>query len=404
MKEGGTSMLYAGIDIAKRRHMACITDALGNKIAGPFAFDNTRQGFALFTKRMEEACGEEEVVVGMEATGHYWMALFSHLQQAGICACLINPVKTDAWRRFLGSSKVKTDAIDCAIIADAMRIGAFDPSMLACEEIGELKALTRMRQDLSESTSALKCRIIAALDRVFPEYAKLFSDAFSASSKAILKRCPTPKECSKVKASSLERILAKASRGKCGYEKAQKIKAAARESCGAAFADRAISFEIKSLVAQLEFIERQIDEADLMIRELLDGIEPLVLTIPGISYAIGAQIVAEIGDINRFDNSDALVSFAGLNPSKNESGEFSSTENRITKQGSPYLRRALYLAAQAQLVQGNAFRAFYDRLRGRGKRHRVALVAVAAKIARVVFAVLSKQEPYREEAVGVATS
>lgn len=395
-----SGMLYVGIDIAKRRHVACVTDEAGREIVSPFGFDNTRPGFDALIERVESVCDEEEAVVAMEATGHYWMPLFCHLQNHGIDTCVINPVKTDAWRRFKGSSKVKTDAIDCVIIADAMRIGSFAPSRLASEEMLELKTLTRMRQSLVESAAEAKCRVIATLDQVFPEYARLFSNVFGEGSKAILRRCATPRECAKVRVDVLARILGQASRGKLGHGKAEEVKAAAKASCGAPFAERAHSLEVRNLIDQIDLIEGQIAEADHLIREILDEVEPIVVTIPGMGYATGAQVVAEIGDISRFENGGAVVSYAGLNPSRNESGEFSSTRNRITKQGSPCLRRAFYLAAQAQLVQDNAFRDFYDRLRSKGKSHRTALVAVAAKIARVTYAVLSKQEPYREEMVG----
>ena len=119
-----------------------------------------------------------------------------------------------------------------------------------------------------------------------------------------------------------------------------------------------------------------------------------MLTIPGIGHALGAQIVSEIGDVRRFHSASAVVKYAGLNPSVSQSGKFSSADNRITKQGSPYLRRALYLAAMAQLKLKTPFYDYYAKKRADGKSHREALVAVARKLAHVIYAVLSKQEPY----------
>ena len=104
--------------------------------------------------------------------------------------------------------------------------------------------------------------------------------------------------------------------------------------------------------------------------------------------------MSEIGDVRRFRNASSIVKYAGINPSISQSGKFSSEENHITKQGSPYLRRALYLAAMAQLKLKSPFYDYYAKKRADGKSHREALVAVARKLVHVIYAVLSKQEPY----------
>ena len=119
-----------------------------------------------------------------------------------------------------------------------------------------------------------------------------------------------------------------------------------------------------------------------------------MLTIPGVSYATGAQIVAEIGDISRFRNAPALVSYAGLNSGVNQSGKFDSGGGPITKHGSPYLRRALWLAASRARQYDPSLRAFYERKRAEGKCHRVAVTAVARKLCHIVFAVMRDGVPY----------
>lgn len=108
----------------------------------------------------------------------------------------------------------------------------------------------------------------------------------------------------------------------------------------------------------------------------------------------GAQIVSEIGDVSRFRNAPALVSYAGLNSSVSQSGQFDSGGGPITKHGSPYLRRALWLAANRARQYDPGLRAFYDRKRAEGKPHRVAVTAVARKLCHIVFAVMRDQVPY----------
>ena len=393
-------MIYAGIDIAKSSHVIGAVDERGKDAAKPMQFANSAEGFGKCAAYLEGlGAPAEEMLVGMEATGHYWLPLFSFLHAQGYDVVVINPIRTDAMRRFKASSRVKTDLVDCILIADTLRLGEFRPSKLRDESMVELHQLTRLHQGLKESVADLKRQVIVALDQVFPEYDSIFSDTFGESSKAFLRKCPTPEECRGVRVDALGNTLSRASRGKLGREKAEEIKGIAKESCGIDRGTRTLSFQIKLLVEQIDFIEGQIEEVEARIEEGIETTEPLILTIPGIGHVLGAQIASEIGDIHRFRNESAVVSYAGINPSVSQSGKFSSSENHITKQGSPYLRRALYLAATAQLRLSTPFRDYYDKKRADGKSHREALIAVARKLVHVIYAVLSKQEPYRSDAV-----
>jgi transposase len=391
-------MIYAGIDIAKNSHVIGATDDRGKDAAKPMQFANSASGFdrcAAYLDGLAES--KSDLLVGMEATGHYWLPLFCRLQDEGYAVVVINPVRTDAMRRFKGSSRVKTDLIDCVLIAETLRCGDFEPSRLGDEAMVELRQLTRLHQSLKESVADLKRQVIVALDQVFPEYDSVFSDTFGESSKAFLKRCATPEECLAIRVDSLAKTLERASRGKLGREKADEIKGIARNSCGVDVAASAFSFQIKLLIEQIDFIEGQVSEVEAKVREGIEAVEPLVLTIPGIGHTLGAQIVSEIGDVRRFHSAAAIVKYAGINPSISQSGKFSSEDNRITKQGSPYLRRALYLAAMAQLKLKTPFYDYYAKKRADGKSHREALIAVARKLVHVIYAVLSKQEPYDPE-------
>lgn len=391
-------MIYAGIDIAKCLHVIGATDDRGKEAAKPMQFANSAAGFDRCVAYLEGLSeSKSDLLVGMEATGHYWLPLFCRLQGEGYSVVVINPVRTDAMRRFKGSSRVKTDMIDCALVAETLRCGDFEPSKLGDEAMIELRQLTRLHQELTGSVADLKRQIIVALDQVFPEYDSIFSDTFGESSRAFLKRCPTPEECLKVRVDSLAKTLERASHGKLGRERAERIKGIARESCGVSLAASAFSFQIKLLIAQIEFIEGQVEDVEAKIRAGIEAVEPLILTIPGIGHKLGAQIVSEIGDVRRFRNAPAVVKYAGLNPSVNQSGKFSSDGNHITKQGSPYLRRALYLAAMAQLKLKTPFYDYYAKKRADGKSHREALVAVARKLVHVIYAVLYRQEPYDPE-------
>lgn len=387
-------MLFAGIDIAKCDHAIGAADERGRSLAKPMAFKNSSAGFERCAAYLDGLSKDSsEAMVGTEATGHCWLACFRFLKEQGFEVVVLNPLRTGAMRRFRNLGKVETGFVDCAIVAEAVRCGDFEPSRLADEKLLPLRQTTRLHQPMTESAADLKRQTVAALDQVFPEYERLFSDMSGETSKAFPKRCPTPEECAGIDVRALTNLLDRASHGRLGREKASKIKAAAKESRGITLAGDAFSFQIKLPTQRIELIEGRASEVGAKTKVLLDEVEPLILSIPGISYRLGARTVSEIGDVSRFKNAAAIVKHAGINPSKNQSGAFEGEVNRITEQGSPYLRRALHLAAMAQLKCKTPLHDYCLKKRGEGKARREALVAVARKLVHVIHAVLSKQEP-----------
>ena len=190
-------------------------------------------------------------------------------------------------------------------------------------------------------------------------------------------------------------LLLKVSRGRNGREKAELIKTAAQSSIGISYALDAFSFELKQLLAQIEFMENQLSDVDAEMEKLLSQSEYAVITtISGIGPMLGSVIVSEIGDINRFENSSKLVAYAGLDASVKQSGEFNSSKNKISKRGSPYLRRALWMATFMSLQCDPALYDYYSKLRARGKTHRCATTAVARKLCIIVWAIMKSKKPY----------
>ena len=388
-------MIYAGVDIAKADHVIAAVDETGAEVARPMAFKNTEAGFERCVARLESiAQTEDDVFVGMEATGHYWMACFAYLTAAGYRACVVNPMQVSAMRKLKGLSGVKNDRIDSFLIAETLRQGNYDETRLATDEVQALKQLTRYHQGLKQELATVKTQAICVLDAYFPEYAGLFSDMFGAASLKVLSECPTPSEVARKRASSIAKMLSEGSHGRLGADRAARVKAAARSSVGIRLGEDAASFQIKTMVSRIEFLNATIAKVEREVEGLLERIEPNITTIPGVSITTGAQIVAEIGDVKRFKNAASIVKYAGLNSGVDESGKFSAEGVPITKQGSPYLRRSLWLAANRARQFDPRLKAFYDKKRREGKPHRVAVTACARKLCHVVYAVMRDGEPY----------
>lgn len=388
-------MIYAGVDIAKSDHVIGAVDETGAETARPMAFKNGEAGFERCVAWLESVAeSPEDVFVGMEATGHYWMACFAYLAAAGYRVCVVNPMQVHAMRRLKNMSGVKNDRVDAWLIAETLRQGDYDETRLATDEVQALKQLTRYHQGLKQELATVKTQAVCVLDAYFPEYAGLFSDVFGSASLKVLAECPTPSEVERKRAATIAKLLSEGSRGRLGEVKAAQVKAAAKSSVGIRLGEDAASFQLKTMVSQIEFLNRTIAKVEREVSALLEGIEPNITTIPGVSTTTGAQIVAEIGDVRRFKSAASIVKYAGLNSGVDESGKFSAQGVPITKHGSPHLRRSLWLAANRARQHDDRLREFYEKKRSEGKPHRVAVTAVARKLCHIVYAVMRDGEPY----------
>ena len=388
-------MFYIGIDIAKRSHQAAVTNASGELIVKPFSFKNSAIGFAQFLSVLEEnSVAYSCCVIGLEATGHYWYPLYFFLVEQKFTVKVFNPIQTAAFRE-IAIRKVKNDNHDSIMIADFTRFGRYSETYIPSEAMLALKNLSRFRLSVSDLCSDLKRRTLVLLDQIFPEYSSVFSDTFGTTSKQLLEKYSTPDEFSEISTTKLANFIHKISRGRFGREKAELIKAAAHDSVGISYAIDTFSFQIKQLVEQIEFMEDQLNEIDAEMTKLLAQSEySVITTISGIGPTLGSIIVSEIGDIERFETSSKLVAYAGLDASVKQSGEFNSTQNKISKRGSPHLRRALWMAAFMSLRNDPALYDYYSRLRARGKSHRLATTAVARKLCIIVWAIMKSKQPY----------
>ena len=388
-------MFYAGIDIAKYKHEATVIDSSGKALLDSISFSNSKEGceklLGLFQRL---GVVREDVLVGMEATGHYWLSVYSYLVERGYEVKVINPLQSEAFRKMY-IRQTKNDSKDSFIIAQIMRFGQFSATTLSEENIVALRQLSRYRLALVDACGDCKRRVIALLDQVFPVYAALFSDTFGVASKEELLKYPTPEDMLTVSTRKLAGLLSKASKGRLGEEKARELKEAAAGSFGVGFAKDAFAFQIRQLIEQVLFLEKQIGELEAQISKLLHQTNQVITTIPGIGDTLGAIILSEIGDIRRFDAPGKLVAFAGLDVKVTQSGEFNGTRQKISKRGSPYLRRAIWLAASRAAFCDPILSEYYQGLRARGKHHLTAVGAVARKLCNIIFVILRDNRPYK---------
>jgi transposase len=388
-------MINIGIDIAKRAHVAAAVDAAGKAVIGSFQFNNTADGFAKLLARLAGAGAEPgDSLIGMEATGHYWIALFDFLCSHGWKVAVINPIQTDAFRRVETVRKLKTDASDALLIADLVRYKAFEPSAMADEAAAGIRDLARFRMSLVQECAALKNQMKALMDRAFPEYGDVFPDMFCASSMAVLKAFPAPERVAGTDIRTIERTIREASRGRLGRAKAEQLKAAAKASVGVSFGAGQLAFQARIIAETIEFVEARVAEIEDELDSMLAGTQGEWLkTVPGIDTVLASLIAGEIGDANRFATPKQLIAYAGMDASKRQSGG-SDPDGHMSKRGTPFLRYGLMQAAEGARRHDAYFREYYENAIARGKHHYVALSGVARKLAGVVLSLMKEGRPY----------
>lgn len=388
-------MYYLGIDIGKRKHVAAMLNDEGRAVMKGFTFDNSIEGGnALLEKITQHVADLDSLVIGMEATGHYWLSLYSFLSESTTHIHVINPILTDGWRKHTEIRKRKTDKIDALMIAEMIHYGNYVETTLSDENILSLRNLSRFRTFLVQSVSDLKLKTISILDQVFPEYQSVFSDIFGQTSREILKNFQTPQDWEDMETVKIESVLEQIRFKKFGLEKIDELASLAQHSFGITFCQDSFAFQLKALVEQISFIDQQVKEVESKIKDILDKINTPIMTIPGIGPVTGASILGEIGDINRFSSPSQLVAFAGLDASVSQSGDYTGTHNRMSKRGSPYLRHALFQSAFVASQNDPVLKAFYLKKKSEGKHHYTAIGAVARKMCNLIFVILKENRPY----------
>ena len=316
-------------------------DQEGRQLAKTLRFTNTTSGaeslLAFITGNNAE---KDVVVIGMEATGHYWLSLYCFLFDAGFQVNVINPIQSDAIRN-LFLRKTKNDAKDSFLIAETIRIGRFSKTDLDDEDILSMRQLCRHRMDLVDYIADQKRKIIGVLDRVFPEYQNFFSDTFGKTSTELLSKAATPEELLAIPTEELCKLLRENSRGRFGEAKAEELRNAAQNSFGITIGTAAFTMQLRQLLEMIELLERQLIELETEIEQYLVKLDTPITTCPGVGKVLGAVILSEIGDITRFPEPKKLVAFVGIDPSVRQSGEFVGTQNKMSKRGSPHLRPAI---------------------------------------------------------------
>lgn len=376
--------VFCGIDVAKYEHVASIYNpSTGVLELDSLHFDNNDKGFKELLSNLTKLDKDYEVIVGFESTGHYHQTLFNFLTTNKYKCYLINPYMTSRFRS-ISLRNAKNDDIDSRAIAQFL---SFEYSNLTDEEFlsNELKELSLQREFLKTDCSKMKIKLKSYLDRTFPELETKI-DINGNGVRAILKEYPTAKAISNVRIDKLKNLASKASGNRFSSKKVELIKELAKTSIG--IDSTAIGLNITQCIETLELKEKQIDRIEKEIKK-----HPTVLNSPlhqltGINDIEIGYIMSAIISIERFDSSEKLVAYAGLDPKVRQSGTWQAPRTRMSKRGSKILRYALIWTAFNMTRKDGEMKRYYETKRSQGKSHYNALGHCAAKLCRYIFWIL----------------
>lgn len=390
---------YLGIDVGKFFHSLCLLSEDGEKTI--FQINNDREGFEELKQKLSELDCGKNILVGMEATGHYFLNLYDWLLQCGLTTdqiALLNPLQVKSFRN-TNLRGAKSDNVDADRIATLLRFGDFQRCNVSMGTLMNLRELTRLRADLVANLADLKRKIISVLDRIFPEFMKVFSNRFGKTVVVLLENY-TPEEIAELSLTKLTQVIKSlSSRGRgISQTKIQQLYEASRNSIGITFGRQAFKIELDILLARLKVFQEQIDYLDQEIQTLVETFDSKLFTIPGIGSTTGAAILSEIGDIQKFRSSVKLIAFAGLDPKLKESGTYQG-KTPISKRGSKYLRNAIWYSAMVACRVDPTFKRNYQDRRAKGKSHRYAVTAAANKLTKIVYHVLKNDCSFKPKLV-----
>src|SRR5574344_1393049 len=380
-------MYYVGIDIAKSFHVVTIIDENEVKVTQkPIRVTNCIDGFSKFITKLETiSSNTNDFIIGLEATGIYGENLWEFLNSHGFNVKLLNPFQTTRYREQHTMKKVKNDNIDSWIIALFLKDGKYSSGYVTDDEYQSLRTLYRNRASIQSDMKEVKKRILTQVTVTFPELEN-FIDIFSITGLALLDKYPTAHH---YKHSSVDRIL-KIFRHIQGNsfnnQKAIEVLELAKNSIYSGKAKDARAIAIKSSIRllkiyqeELSILEEEIlallekngikEEKDVPTNSLIENLK----TIPGVSSKI--------------------IAYLGLFPTENSSGNSKST-GHLSKRGSSLAKHALYMASVSCLLHNKELKQYYDTKKSQGKSKQEGIIAVARKLATIIYSIFRYNTPY----------
>lgn len=398
-------MNAVGIDVSKGKSTVAVIQPFGVIVAEPFDVFHTDSGLKKLVSFIKSLSGETKVV--MEYTGTYYEPIANALYYAGIFVSVVNPLVLNDYDTNR-VRKVKTDKLDALKIASYVldnwiKLRKYEPAETVRKT---LQIMNRQCNKLNKILVMQKNSLIALLDCCFPNANTLFTSPRRVSDGHekwvdFAMKFPHVDSVAKLSLSAFKakyQSWCKKEHYNYSESKADQIHAYART--------------IVSTLPMTESVRKMVSDAAKLLNSTLEAIANLhkemdsiasqlpeyetVMSLYGAGKVFCSQLIAEIGDVTKLKSSKSLVALAGIDPPPNQSGKDDPKSRRISKRGSPALRRTLFLIMTIYLQHQPADEPVYqflDKKRAEGKPYKVYMIAAAHKFLRIYYARVKEVMP-----------
>ena len=399
--------LFAGLDVSSFDIKVCLLDGEGEKLKS-FTVSNDLPGATVLRDTILECVNGQAIdalKIGLESTSVYSFhpSMFLHndeaLKSLGTEVFVMNPKQIANFKKSY-SDMDKTDEIDAFVIADYLRFGRLPMSVVKESQYVALQQLTRSRYQLVHQITKEKQHFLQHLSfkcNTFKE--EVDSSVFGIAMMELFFEKFSLEELSQMLVEDLAAFLQEKGRNRFGDPKcvAKSIQKAVRSSYRLdKVVEDSIDIILGTTIEVIRTLQKQVKEIDKAIERIMAGLTQTLVTIPGMGPVFTAGIIAEIGQIERFDDETKIAKYAGLYWRKHQSGRFTADDTLLSRNGNQYLRYYLVEAANSVRRHVPEYQAYYAKKYSEVPKHqhKRALVLTARKLVRLVDALLRNHQVY----------
>ncbi len=398
-------MLILGCDIGSETHYVRAIDTRGRELSkDAFPFTNNAEGFQrakAWAVQIAAEHSKKQIVLGLEPTGHYWFCLAAWMITNGISVVQVNPYAVKQTKELEDNSQLKDDRKDPKLIANLVKDGNYGMPYLPEDVYADLRRLSMLREQLTEDRVRYVNRLHREMKICFPEYMDAFGRLDGPFALIALKKTPFPEDILSLGADGLREIWREARLKGRGYSRAEQIVRLAAESVGLRSGTAGSKEAVRCFVEQILYLTEKLEEIEDSLHRKCREIPCAgnVLDIEGIGETILSGILAEMGNISRFDDVKEIQKLSGLGLVACSSGKHKG-ETKISHRGRKRLRFWLFQAARSAVSHAEEFKklhAYYTMRPDNPLKKMQSLIVIACKILRVIFMILRTGRKYDPE-------
>ena len=398
-------MLILGCDIGSETHYMRAIDSSGRELSKEaIPFSNNEEGFQHAKTRALEIAAmhdKKQIVLGLEPTGHYWFCLAAWMVSNGVSVVQVNPYAVKQTKELEDNSQLKDDRKDPKLIANLVKDGNYGMPYLPEGLYAEMRRLSMLREQLNEDRIRNINRLHREMKIYFPEYMDAIGKPEGSFALALLKEAPLPEDILVKGPEGLRKIWKDAKLKGRGYNKAEQIVKYAEASIGLKHGSEGGRKAVRLFVEQISFLSEKMKEVEEELHRKCLEIPHAenILEINGIGENTLSGIIAEMGDVSRFDDVKEIQKLSGLGLVACSSGKHKG-ETRISHRGRKRLRYWLFQAAKSAAVHAEEFKTLHRYYTTRPEnplKKMQSLIAIACKLLRVIYTLLKTGGKYDPE-------